>query len=202
MENLRNLLGKIDRELDGLSYVSDDRNNLSAALFDVAIEHSKAIVVLIENSLNASSYALVRPLFESFIRAAWIQHCACDEQIARLKKKDKFPLSLGEMLESVEKVKKWPGTLGNIKKAALKNMHSYTHGGTQLVSRRFKNDELVHTIDNEEIDEVKKFVALIAFLSFNNIVVIAKTSKKNDLIKELYDDICRWCFPNNDERKL
>lgn len=71
MENLRNILAKIDVELSGLSFVADGRNDFSIALFDVAIEHSKAIVVLIENSLLASSYALVRPMFESFIRAAW-----------------------------------------------------------------------------------------------------------------------------------
>ena len=53
MKNLRSLLAIIDKELDELSFDSKDRNDFSAALFDVAIEHSKAIVVLFENSLNA-----------------------------------------------------------------------------------------------------------------------------------------------------
>ena len=199
MKNLRILLGKIDRELNGLNYVANDRNNLSAALFDVAIENSKAILVLFENSLYASSYALVRPLFESFIRAAWIQYCACDDQIASIKNKDSFPLRLGEMLESVEKVKNWPGTLSNIKKAAIKSMHSYTHGGTQLVARRFNNDDLIHAIDRDEIDEVIKFVALLAALSFNNIVYISNTSVKDDFIDEISNDVCRWYFPATEE---
>jgi hypothetical protein len=199
MKNLSNLLVKIDIELSGLSYIADGRNDLSIALFDIAIEHSKAIVLLFENSLYASSYALVRPMFESFIRAAWIQDCACDEQIARIRKKDDFPLSLGRMLESVEEAKNWPGTLSNIKKVALKNMHSYTHGGSQLIARRFKNGDLVHAIDSEELDGVKQFVAIIAFLSFNEIVFIAKTPNKDNFIKELYDDVCRWYFPKNDQ---
>lgn len=199
MKNLRNLLAKIDIELSGLSYIADGRNDLSTALFDVAIEHSKAIVVLIENSLYASSYALVRPMFESFIRAAWIQYCACDEQIALIREKDDFPLSLGRMLESVEEAKSWPGTLSNIKKVAIKNMHSYTHGGFQLIARRFKNGDLVHAIDNDELNGVKQFVAIIAFLSFNEIVFIAKAPNKDNFIKELYDDVCRWYFPNNDQ---
>jgi hypothetical protein len=76
-------------------------------------------------------------MFESFIRAAWIQDCACDEQISRIREKDDFPLSLGRMLESVEEAKSWPGTLSNIKNVALKNMHSYTHGGSQPIARRF-----------------------------------------------------------------
>ncbi|MBU4013942.1 MAG: hypothetical protein KJ550_10810 [Proteobacteria bacterium] len=199
MKNLRSLLAIIDKELDGLSFDSNDRNDLSAALFDVAIEHSKAIVVLFENSLNASSYALVRPLFESFIRAAWIQHCACDEQIATLIKKDQFPLHLGEMLESVEKERNWVGTLSNIKKMALKNMHSYTHGGIQIVARRLKDGSLFHSIDREEINEVIKFIALLAFLSFNEIALIAKTSDKDNVIKKMYEDMCRCYFPKNEK---
>ena len=202
MKNLRKLLAKIDRELDGLSFDSKDRNNLSAALFDVAIEHSKAIVVLFENSLNASSYALARPMFESFVRAAWIQHCACDEQITNLIKNDKFPLYFGKMLESVEKERNWVGTLSNAKKTALRNMHSYTHGGMQIVARRFKDGNLFHAIDKEEIDGVIKFVALLAFLSFNEIALITKTSDKDIVIKEMYDDICLWYFPKNEKGKL
>lgn len=199
MKNLQSLLAIIEKELDEISFDSKDRNAFSAALFHVAIEHSKAIVVLFENSLNASSYALVRPLFESFIRAAWIQHCACDEQIANLRKKDKFPLHFGEMLESVEKERNWGGTLSNFKKAALKNMHSYTHGGMQIVARRFKDGSLFHAIDKEEIDEVIKFVALLAVLSFTEIALIAKTSDKDNVIKEMYDDMCRWYFPKNEQ---
>ena len=199
MEKLRNILSKIDIELSGLSYIADGRNDLSIALLDVAIEHSKAIVVLIENSLYASSYALVRPMFESFIRAVWIQDCANDEQIARIREKDEFPLSLGRILESVEKVKDWPGTLSNIKKVALKNMHSYTHGGSQLIARRFENGDLVHAIDNEELYGVKQFVSMLSFLSLNEIISIAKTPNKDHFIKELYDDVCRWYFSNNDQ---
>jgi hypothetical protein len=57
----------------------------------------------------------------------------------------------------------------------------------------------LHAIDNEELKEVKKFVAMIAFLSFNEIVFIAKTSDKDDFIKGLYDDVSRWYFSNNDQ---
>jgi hypothetical protein len=78
-------------------------------------------------------------------------------------------------------------------------MHSYTHGGSQLIARRFKNGDLVHAIDSEELDGVKQFVAIIAFLSFNEIVFIAKTPNKDNFIKELYDDVCRWYFPKNDQ---
>ncbi len=197
MKNLRDILSRIGIELSGLSYAADGRNDLSIALLDVVIEHSKAIVVLIEHSLHASHYALVRPMFESFIRALWIQHCANDEQIIRIREKDEFPLSLGKMLESVEEEKKWPETLSSFKKVALKNMHSYTHGGAQLIARRFKNGDIVHDIDDDELYEVVQFVAMVSFLAFNEIIFITETPDKDNCIKELYDDVCRWYFPND-----
>jgi hypothetical protein len=195
MKDIQRLLARIDKELDGLELEAKHRNNLSAALFDVAIEHSKSIIILFTNNLYASSYALVRPMFESFVRAAWIQHCASDKQIEKLIKKDTFPLNLGQMLEAVEQEQDWVETLSIVKKNSLKNMHSYTHGGMQIIARRFNNDELFHSADPKEVGEIVKLVALLAFLSFNRLVYIAKTSDKNDAIKEMYDDMCQWCFP-------
>src|SRR5512145_1029604 len=111
MDNLRKILSNIDIELSGLSYTADGKNDFSVALLDVAIEHSKSIVVLIENSLYSSFYGLASPLIESLVRALWIQHCATDKQISYIREKDNFPLLLTTMLESVEKVKDWPDIL-------------------------------------------------------------------------------------------
>jgi len=198
MKNLRNILSSIDIELNGLSYTADGKNDLSIALFDIAIEHSKAAVVLIENSLFASCYALIRPLLECFIRAGWIQYCASDEQIVRIREKDEFPhISLYRMFNSVEEVKDWPDTLSNFLKIALRNMHSYTHGGSQLIARRYKNGDLVHAIDDEELYGVKQLVSMIAFLSVNEIVLITKTQNKDNFIKGLYDDVCSSYFSND-----
>ena len=110
MQFTRQILSDIDRELEGLSYDANDRNNLSAALFDIAIDHAKSIIVLLESSLYSSAYALTRPMFESFVRAAWLQHCASDKQIQKIIKKDEFPLNFGQMLEEVEKIRNWSET--------------------------------------------------------------------------------------------
>ena len=102
------------------------------------------------------------------------------------------------MLKAVETKKSWPSTLSDIMNRAIKNMHSYTHGGMQLVARCFKTGELIHAGDSGEIEEVKQFIALIPFLSFNNIAILAENNEKGDFIKEIYDDICKWCFPKSE----
>jgi len=187
----RKILENIETELVGLEFKQNDRNNLSAALFDICLDHANAIVALIEKKkpIIPSAYALVRPMFESFIRAAWLQHCATDKQIKKIIKKDSFPLSLREMLEAVEKENKWPKTLTKIMKKAIKNMHSYTHGGMQLINRRFKGGVLAHVMDKKEINDVATFIVLIAYVSFCQTVAIAGTTNKDTFIKSLYHDI-------------
>lgn len=195
MKRLKSILEKIENELKGLVFKDSSRNNMSAALFDISLDHANAIVELItrERPIIASSYALVRPMFENFARAAWILECASDPEIEKIKKKDKYPLSkktkrpisISEMLEAVDKKREWPSTLEIIWDQAKQNMHSYTHGGIQLISRRFKDGILEHVLDQKEIDGVARFLAMISFLSFCQIVLIAETTEKDEFIKSL-----------------
>ncbi len=190
-EFTRIILSEIDKELAGVSYDDNDRNNLSAALFDIAIDHAKSIVVLLEDkiAIYSSAYALTRPMFESFVRAAWLQNCATVNEIQKIIKKDKFPLNFGEMLAKIEMIRDWPKTLSIIKETAISNMHSYTHGGMQIIARRFSGSDLVHIQQQEEIDELCKFATMISFLSFNEILLIGKSSKKDEIINKLFDNI-------------
>ena len=195
LENTRNLLTIIDKEVDGIEFEASDRNRVSGALFDIAHDHAKAIVVLLENKIYASVYALARPLFESFVRAAWVQHCASDDDIAHLIKKDKFKLNFGQMLDAVEKNRQWEETLTQVKRGVWKSMHSYTHSGLQLISRRFKDEFLEHNFDELEIIGLLQLVALISFLSFTEIVGMSGTANEKDkVLNQLYDSMCSWCF--------
>ncbi len=194
LANTRNLLASIDKEIEGIELDSSDRNILSGSLFDVALDHAKAIVILLENNIYASAYALARPLFESFVRAAWIQHCASDGEITRIVKKDKFRLSFGEMLVAVENEREWPNTLTELKKSMWNSMHSYTHGGLQLVSRRIKNGFIGHDVDEQEVAGLLQILAVISFLSFNEAAGMSKGEKKDRVLNDLYQDLSSWCF--------
>ena len=78
LENTKKLLLIVDREVDGMEFEANDRNRIAGALFDVVHEHAKAMVVLLENRFYASAFALARPIFEGFVRGAWLRNCAKD----------------------------------------------------------------------------------------------------------------------------
>jgi len=194
LTNTRNLLATIDKEIEGIELDSNDRNVLSGSLFDVVLDHSKAIVLSLENKIYASAYALARPLFESFVKAAWIQHCASDSEITLIIERDKFKLSFGKMLDAVENEREWPKTLTELKASVWNSMHSYTHGGLQLISRRLKNGFIEHDVDEQEVAGLLQIVALISFLSFNEAVGMSKGGEKYKVLSDLYQDLSSWCF--------
>lgn len=191
LNHARKLLAKIDQEIDGVELSSnDDRNRISGALFDIVLDHAKAIIVLFENKIYPSAFALARPLFEGFVRASWLLNCATDDDIDHFIKKDKFKHSLGEMLEFVEKKKDWPETLTQAKKKVWNAMHSYTHGGLNQVTRRIKSSTIEPVIDEKEIDELICFSELISFLSFCEMIEMSKVkSCKNEGLKSMMESV-------------
>ena len=78
----------------------DSRASAAQGLCAVSLHHGAAVVALIP-ALPASAIALVRPQFESLVRAVWAAHAATDGELKRLLS----PLSL----ESQQAAKKLPG---------------------------------------------------------------------------------------------
>jgi hypothetical protein len=196
LNHARRLLAQIDKELDGIQFISnDDRNRVSGALFDIVLDHAKAVIVLFESKIYPSAFALARPLFEGFVRASWLLNCATEDDIDRFIKKDKLSNSFGKMLECVEKKKEWPETLTQAKKNVWNAMHSYTHGGLNQVSRRIKSSTIEPVVDEEEINELICFSELISFLSFTEIIEMSKVSNsKNEVLERMMESVVEGCF--------
>jgi hypothetical protein len=59
------------------------RNRIAGACFSVALDHFDGVLILLERSprLYSSTYALIRPIFESYIRGMWFMYCATDKKI-------------------------------------------------------------------------------------------------------------------------
>ena len=54
--------------IEGLPLPVSDRDRLAAGCFHQALEHHEAIVKLVRRKLVGSAFALLRPLFELFVR--------------------------------------------------------------------------------------------------------------------------------------
>jgi len=194
------MLAFIDPKVDELVTASDERSAVAGALYDVANEHGKAICTLLEFPLYASAFALVRSLFETFIRGAWLLHCATDQEFETFKTKDKIELEsknkfpFGDMVKEVESKLDLPPTLSTIKNNSWKSLNSYTHGGLLQVTQRYDGRTVEPHHDLEQVDEVIGFSTLIVFIIFTEFSKISKRQEMDKHVEELYEQVSLWCF--------
>jgi hypothetical protein len=167
--------------LDGLEIKKGKRVLLAIGCLDQAIEHHAAICCLLKNKINGSAFALVRLIFESFVRGVWLKNCASEIQLSEFQN-DKLNISFGELVRSIEELEGFrSGMLGRLKKQAWSAMNSYTHTGFQQASRRFGKEHVEPTYTDAEVIEVLKISGSFALLSFQQ---IAAEGNRLDLAQE------------------
>src|SRR3989339_1657678 len=124
-----------------------------------------------------------------------VQTCArSEEHTSELQSLTNLVCRLLLEKKNVEKKHTWEEILSQVKIYSWNAMNSFNHGGLKLIFRRFKDRSLEHNFDEQEIVGLLQFVSLLSFLSFTGIAGISGTNKKDTVLKELYDNMCRWCF--------
>jgi len=179
------LIQWMNQKIDGLEISSEDRTRISAACFDVALEHQKAIVLLIANKLVGSAFSLVRILFEAYIRGLWIGKCATDKEIEDFKK-NKLEKTFGTLIQEIEQEDGFQeGVLSKGKAANWKAMNSYTHSGFFQSVRRFKEKTIEANYDEEEVIDILGFSDAIGMLTALQIALMAGNVEfANDLLEK------------------
>lgn len=176
-----NLYPWIEKRLEGLDIPKNSRSLLSVSCHDVVIEHHVAIVTLINAKIYGSAFALVRPVFETFVRGVWLKHCANEAELSKFKK-DKVEPSFQDLLDSVEVTEAFKSkNLSALKKQAWGAMNSYTHGGFRPISRRLSSGEIYPDFLEQEIKEVLDLSRMFALMSF---IQIVGEAKREDLAQE------------------
>jgi hypothetical protein len=155
--------------LDGLEIKKGKRVLLSVGCLDQAIEHHLAICCLLKSKVNGSAFALVRLIFESYVRGVWLKNCASETQLSQFQN-DKLKPSFGDLVSSIETLEDFQsGVIGKLKKSAWSAMNSYTHTGFQQASRRFGKELIEPAYTDAEVIEVLKISGSFALLSFQQI---------------------------------
>ena len=178
------LIQWMEQKIDGLEISPDDRTRISAACLDIALEHQKAIVLLIANKLFGTAFSLARILFEAYIRGLWLYKCATDKELDDFKK-DKLKKQFDAMIKEIERQDGFEeGILSKAKSANWKAMNSYTHSGFFQVARRNKDETIEPNYANGEILEVLEFSDAIGILAA---IQLALMSGKEAFAKDLLE---------------
>jgi hypothetical protein len=159
------LIQWLDQRIDGIEISSEERIRLVAGCLDTALEHHKAVLLLVARSLFGSAFALVRLLFEAYIKGIWLHRCASDSDI-QLFKAEKLDKNFGAFIEDIEKIEGFEeGILSDTKTKSWKAMNSYTHSGFMQVVRRNTASTIEPNYTEDEILEALNFANAIGLLS-------------------------------------
>lgn len=177
------------RELNDLSIDATLRNRLAGGCFSVTQDHQCAITLLLDEKMFASAFALLRPLYESYIRGLWLAHCATEEHVERFKQADEPP-KIAAMLAAIEGLDAYSaGTLSRFKAESWSAMCSYTHTGSRQVLRWQTEAAIEPNYPPEEICEVAKASTSYALLSA---VGMANLAEDEPLAHKILERMKQW----------
>lgn len=125
----------IAERLHGRRFRNDLRSRVAAACFAVSQQHHNSILILLSRrpSLQATGFALLRPLVESVIRGLWLSHVATEDQVKEYVNSG-TKLDMASMMKSLDKLTGLDAYRG----LYVKNwrvLSGYTHTGELQVQR-------------------------------------------------------------------
>src|SRR5690606_8896961 len=120
------------------------------ACLHLSIEHLHGLRTLAETGLYASALALLRPLYESYIRGAWILKCADGEQASSAINADRFP-KVGRMVEAISTLVPGFELLEDTHSTVWGPLNDFTHGGATQIKARVRGSEIGSTISSGHV---------------------------------------------------
>lgn len=170
IERSGELTGLIASAWQSVQLPDDPRSAAAEGLCSLSIEHAVSIQMLLD-ACPSSAIALLRPQFESLLRAAWAKHSASDLDLDRLL----APLSI----KSQQAAKKLPGVtemLACLEKSGPRGaaallarsrsrlndgLNSFIHGGIHPFARRRDGYPIRLLIDMQKNSNALSILALI-----------------------------------------
>ena len=149
------------------------RLQLASACWHVTIEHSMAIVELVHATLHGSALALIRVMYEPYVRGMWLMYAATDEDIDRAGR-DQFP-SNSDIVTALEKSPHFSSQpFSDLKNQSWKRLCSYTHTGYQQIGARLTSQGLGYDYQDSEILEALLWADTIALTTAAAVAIEAQ----------------------------
>lgn len=133
-----------DETLVDISAPGTSKNRAALAFFHLCLEHQHGLHTLIEQRVFGSALALLRPLYESYVRGMWALHCASHEEIMEFIRSNRLP-KIRQMLVRISSAVDGLELLENAHEASWDWMNDYTHGGSSQIRARTQGDDIQNT---------------------------------------------------------
>lgn len=191
---VRELLEKIWALSESCSVSDTRRNRLVSSMLFMSLNHCDAIQLLSQKRNFASSYALLRPLFETTFRAIWLHNCATDEQVDKCIEKDKWK-SAWDLVQEIESHTGNPPIFSKMWNELRTFMHSFTHGGIQNAVRQIGDENYITpNLSDDEVFQLMQKVGLFSLTILSELIDLAEKEDFIPLYEELSLSFQAWAI--------
>lgn len=142
----------LGQQLHGLRLPNDSRSRVAFACFACAQQHQSAILILLQRKhrLEATAFALLRPLLEATLRGEWILHCATTEQVKTFTLGGKKQLDMSSVIQALEKMHPTSDAHKILYSSLWAFVSAYTHTYEHQV-QHWLGDEIASSYPDEQI---------------------------------------------------
>ena len=177
----------ISQELHGLSLSADLKTRLAGGCHFAALEHHSGIALLFSMQVCSPAFALLRPLFEAYVRGAWLSDCATDIEIADFASGNwqKTPL-IDALIKRLEQTPTFSDEI--LSKSKTMNWEAFcgfTHSGIQQVGLCLTSDSIEINCSAEQIDDALNFAGACAIMAGHAVATLADNVQVAGRIREL-----------------
>jgi hypothetical protein len=177
----------LSKEMHGISMSAELRTRLAAACHFTAMEHHCGISLLFSAGHPAPALALLRPVFESYIRGVWLSDCATDTDIEDYKTGNwkKMP-PIKTLVERLETTSTFDaGILSKSLQTNWETMCGYTHAGIEQVRISSSGNAIERNCASEQVDEALDFAGACAIMAALAIATLAENVATAENLKGL-----------------
>jgi hypothetical protein len=167
---------ELSQEIQSLEIQANLRTHLAAACHFTAMEHHCGIALLFSAGHPAPALALLRPVFESYIRGVWLSDCATDTEIKEYKAGNwKKAPPIKAMVERLEETPTFDtGLLSKSLLANWQNMCGYAHTGIEQIRISTSGNTIERNFTSEQVDEALDFAGASAIMAAIAIAALAE----------------------------
>lgn len=180
------LVRLLSDKIDGIDAPASERSVLALSCLYASLDHHAGLVLLFGTGLFAPAFALIRPLYEGFIRGTWLGFCATDEQILAFGHGSEPP-KISEMIESIESSSPFGGTatLSEAHKRNWSSLCGFAHNSVQQSLLAIQPNEIARNCSREKLNEALGYSGSVATLAA---IVVCAVAGKDEVAGELLDE--------------
>ncbi len=157
-------ISDIAKLLDNKIKCNNQKEILHLSYFDISIEHMCSISVLINHGYTGSSFALIRPFYETIYRSLWVFAFADKKTVNNIIDGKHSFGKTSKLIKELDKFYSKTNFFESYFNNFWHGLSGYTHTDILPISRRWTKDQLVSSYTNKEIIQVLQDLRQMLFI--------------------------------------